>query len=353
MRRIISLILSLAMVTCILAGCGSQGNTGSEGSAPENTEAPEASGTPEASEPSEGSGDEIVIGYNAYGDVSEFSQEITRGITQFAEEAGYKVLRADTGGDATKAVQNVDTFLLQGANVIVDCSWDTTACEAVADKCSENDVLCIILDIYVENEDAYYVGVDNNAVGLSTGNGAAEWINANWDGELEYVLIAFNESFGEGVRPRVGKIADGLAEQGISVEADNIVWVDPASSDAAATCKQLGTDFLTAHPDAKKILMCGANDEMAQGLLAAAETANRTDQCAVVSNDLTSIGIANIYSDNSWIGSTGFFPEYYGNTVMQVIGQITAGEELPHEINTDIMFMTPDNISEYYDNPNE
>ena len=168
----------------------------------------------------------------------------------------------------------------------------------------------------------------------------------------DYILIAYNEAFGEGVRPRVGKIPEGLAELGIEVAEDNIVWVDPASSDAAATCKQLGTDFLTAHPDAQHILMCGANDEMAQGFLAAAETANRTSNCIVVSNDLTSIGISNIYEDNIWVGSTGFFPEYYGNTVTQVIADIFAGNEVAHEINTDIMFMTAENIGDHYANPN-
>ena len=334
MKKFIALMLAGLMIFS-LAACGSG-----------ETPATDEPGTTE--EESE----EIIIGYNAYGDASEFSQEITKGINEFAEAAGYKVLRADTGGDAATAVQNVDSFLLQGANVIVDCSWTTAACDAVADKCAENDVLCIVLDMYVEDPNAYYVGVDNEAVGLSTGTGAAEWINANWNGELDYILIAFNEAFGEGVRPRVGKIAEGLAAQGIEVPEENIVWVDPESSDAAATCKQLGTDFLTAHPDAEHILMAGANDEMAQGLLAAAETSNRTDNCIVVSNDLTSIGISNIYMDNIWIGSTGFFPELYGNTVVQVIQRILSGEDVPHEVNTEVMFMNDDNIGEHYDTPN-
>lgn len=331
MKKLIAMLMALAMVLT-MAACGTQNTADNNDNNTEDTQ--------------------IIIGYNAYGDVSEFSQEITKGIMEFAEKADYKVLRADTGGDAATAVQNVDTFLLQGANVIVDCSWDTSACEAVADKCSENNVLCIVLDIYVENADAYYVGVDNNAVGLSTGKGAGEWITNNWEGQLDYILIAYNEAFGEGVRPRVGKIPEGLSELGIEVPVENIVWVDPASSDAAATCKQLGTDFLTAHPDAKHILMCGANDEMAQGFLAAAETANRTENCIVVSNDLTSIGISNIYEDNIWVGSTGFFPEYYGNTVTQVIADIFAGNEVAHEINTDIMFMTVENIGDHYANPN-
>ena len=294
---------------------------------------------------------DIIIGYNAYGDISEFSQEVTNGMNKFAEEYGYQVLRADTGGDAATANSNVDSFLLQGANVIVDCSWTTDAVKAVADKCKENNVLCLVLDMEVD-EPGYYVGVDNYEVGATTAAGAAEWIKANWDGKLDYILIAFNESFGDGVRPRVGEIPGALAAEGIEVPDENVIWVDPASSDATAACKQLGTDFLTAHPDGEHILMCGANDLMGQGFLAAAETANRTENCAVVTNDLTSVAISNLYQDNIFIGSTGFFPELYGQTVMETIKALVDGEEVPHEVHTAVIYANRDNIADYYPNPN-
>lgn len=330
-RKLWSVILAAAMTLMLLAGCSTKGPAESGGD--------------------DGEEEQIVIGYNAYGDTSDFSKRLTEGFIEQAEAAGMKVLRADTEGDATKATQNVDTFLQQGANVIVDSSWVVSACESVADKCEEAGVPCVIIDIYVENESAYYMGIDNNEVGITTGTGAAEWINENWDGELDYVLISFNESFGEGVRPRVSAVIDGLKENGVTVDENNVAWVDPQSSDAAVTCKQLGTDFLTAHPDSSKILMVGANDEMAQGLLAAAEASGRTDDCILVSNDLTTMGISSLYQDNIWLGSTAFFPENYGDTLVPMIEKIMNGEETEKEAYTEIKFVDRNNIADYYENP--
>ena len=296
---------------------------------------------------------QMVIGYNSYGDTSDFSKRLSEGFIERAEAAGMKVLKADTGGDPTKAIKNVDSFIQQGADLIFDCSWVVSACEAVADKCQEQGIPCIITDIYVENESAYYMGIDNNEVGLTTGTAAGKWINENWGGELDYVLIAINESFGEGVRPRVGSVAEGLSQEGIEISEDRIVWVDPQSSDASVACKQLGTDFLTAHPEEKHILMVGANDEMAQGFLSAVETSGRTSDCILVSNDLTTMGISSLYNDNIWLGSTAFFPENYGAALVPMIEDLLSGKEVPKEVYTEINFVDRNNISQYYENPDK
>lgn len=354
-KRLVSGIVVLSLTAAVaLGGCGTDSASDSSTASNSTVDSSSANSVQadNGSSVENETQDEIIIGYNSYGDTSDFSKRLSEGFIERAEAAGMTVLKADTGGDPTTALQNVDTFIQQGADLIFDSSWVVSACEAVAERCEENNIPCVITDIYVENESAYYMGIDNTEVGLTTGRGAAAWINENWDGQLDYVLIAFNESFGEGVRPRVSAVVDGLAEEGIEISEDRVVWVDPQSSDAAVACRQLGTDFLTAHPDGEHILMVGANDEMAQGFLAAVETAGRTDNCILVSNDLTTMGIASLYEDNIWIGSTAFFPENYGATLVPMIEDILAGQEVEKEVYTEIEFVDRSNIEQYYENPN-
>ncbi len=299
-------------------------------------------------------GKQIVIGYNAFGDTSDFSKELTKGLISRAEAAGMKVLRADTGGDASTAIKNVDSFLTQGANVIIDVSWDLSACEAVAQKCKENSIPCIISDIPVETEGTYYMGVDNDGVGLTTGHSAAKYIKEKWGGQLDFLVLTYVEAWGDGVRPRVAKVVDALREDGIDIPDDKIIYIDPQTSDSTVVCKQKGTDFLTAHPDAKHILFVGCNEGSAQGLLAAVETSNRVSDSLIVSVDLTDMGISNLYKDdNCWMGSTAFFPENYGAVLVPMVQAVIDGKKINLIQPAQIKFVDRTNIKDFYPNPNK
>jgi ribose transport system substrate-binding protein len=149
-------------------------------------------------------------------------------------------------------------------------------------------------------------------------------------------------------------VIDGLAEEGIKVPTSNVVYVDPQTSDSTVVAKQLGTDFLTAHPNAAHVLFVGANEGSAQGLLSAVETSNREDDAIVVSIDLTDMGISNLYmEDNVWIGSTAFFPENYGAVLVPMVQDILAGKKIDLVQPAEIQFVDRSNIREFYPDPNK
>lgn len=348
MKKLFFLMVAFLLVFALIAAGCTGTDTGATASV--STEPSEAASTEAASsEAATESADSIIIGYNAYGDAVDFSKNLTAGLEAEAAKIGATVLKADTGGDPVVALSNAKTFITQGADIIIDSSWVVSACESVAKECEANDVPCIISDIYVDVDSAYYMGVDNEQVGLVTGEAVADYAEANWDGQVDQIVISYVEAFGEGVKPRVSGVPVAVRAAGIDLPEENVTWVDPGSSDATVAGKQQATDFLTAHPDDKHIVFVGANDQMAAGLLAGVETSNRSDDCIVVSVGCDSTAQANLHStDNVWLGSTAFFPEKYGEILVNMAQDILAGNQIDKEQFVENVFITRDNIDQYY-----
>jgi ribose transport system substrate-binding protein len=347
-KKFLSVGMVLLSLLFVLTACSTTGpveeTSVSEQPSEESAEEPEEM---EPEEPEE-QPEKIIIGYNAYTDTVSFSKKITDNLIENAEKAGATILKADTEGDPTKALQNVDAFLAQGATVVVDSSWVVAAVDAVAKKCKENNIPCISIDIPVD--DAYFFGVNNLEAGKVTGRAPADYIKENWDGELDFIVFSFNEATGEVVKLRLTGIVDAIREAGIEVSDDQVIWIDPQSSAGTIEAKQMGTDFLTAHPDAKKILFATVNDQSAQGFLSAVETSNRTDDCIIVSHGADDPGLFNLKEDTIWLGSTAYFPERYGDYIMQMILDLADGKELAKETYIDNVFIDRSNVGEYYPN---
>lgn len=298
--------------------------------------------------------DELTVGYIAYSDGLAFSLSITDNIKENAESRGYKLLKTDSNGDSTKALAALDTFLQQEADVIIDSTWVDAATQAMAEKCQEAGVPFISIDIPINeelSENTYFMGINNYEAGIVTGTAGAEYIKENWEGTLDYILVAYTESTGEGLKPRIYGAIDAIKEAGIEIADENIVWVNPQSTDATVEAKSLTTDFLTAHPDAEHIVMLCVNDQAAMGMESGVETSGRMEDCIVLGQGCDEPGIENLYreDDTSWIGSTGYFPETYGDYIFSDIIDVLVEGGTP-EANTYVenVFITKDTIEEYY-----
>lgn len=351
--RFTAIILSALMVIPLLASCSTTGPGAETTKQPAATAAATEADTTEqqaSTETTAAPEKEVIIGYDAFSDTVSFSKKITDNLMANAEKAGYKVIKADSNGDPTTALQNVDAFIAQGATIIIECSWVVPAVEAVAKKCAENNIPCISIDIPVEA--AYFMGTNNLNAGKVAGDAGAAYVKENWGGQLDYLFLCYTENAGEAVKDRMYGIVDALKAAGIDLPEDKIIWVDPNSSEGTLVAKQLATDFLTAHPEAKHILMGAINDQSALGMLSAIETSNRSADCVLVSHGADEPAIVNLQKEetNSWIGSVGYFPETYGDVLIKLVQDLNAGIEIPKESYNVNVFINKENINTYYPN---
>lgn len=174
-----------------------------------------------------------------------------------------------------------------------------------------------------------------------------------WQSKIEQLVLFFNSENGEEVKKRLSGIYDGLIESGeIELAEENVEYIDlgGGGSDTTLVGMQKLTDFLTAHPDLKHIGIGTVNDQTAQGCFSAIESSARQDHCIIVSHGCDNPCIENLRKPeaNCWIGSTGYFPEKYGDYIIPLALDILAGKN-PDKMQTmEHIFIDRSNINEYY-----
>ena len=336
MKNIFKVIILMLTLAVLVAACSTEGP---------GTPAPAPAEEPDA--PAADSGQITIVGYNAFSDAVSFSKNITDNMIENAEARGIRLLIAETNGDATTAMANFDSFVAQGAQLVVDSSWNVAAAEAVARKGIEHGIPVISIDIPVD--DSYFMGVNNLEAGKVAGKAAVDFIQENWDGEADMIFISYDETAGEVIRLRMAGIVDAILEAGIYVSDESIVWESPADTHGTVGAMQVATDFLTANPNARRIVMAGFNDQTSLGLLSAVETSNRSDDVVIVSHGADDPAIHNLrFEDNCWIGSVGYFPERYGNFIFGMIDTLNAGGTLPPHTYIENIFVDRNNLNEFY-----
>ena len=294
------------------------------------------------------SDDKVVIGFNNMFTDLEFFQVVEEGLVKAAEENGIELLIAYGERDGTKMMRNVETFILQGADIVLDFNVLPEVGTQIVKRCAEESIPVIGIDgIY---EGAYFFGVNNEKVGRTGGTYAAQYIKDNWGGDLDYIMQLYSESAGPAVQLRNSGASDVISEELPGFDPDNVIWVDGGGHMDTVNGRALTMDFLTAHPEADHIYIQVLTDLPALGAFNAVQEAGREDQVIIISNDASGPALDNMRKPeaNSWLGSVAAFPEKYGENLVDYALQILEGGDAPKAKYTDNVVIDKSNINAYY-----
>ncbi|MCI9683081.1 MAG: substrate-binding domain-containing protein, partial [Lachnospiraceae bacterium] len=178
-RKLIGLLLCVAMTATMLAGCGSKG-----GDAP--AEAPAADAPAEA--PAEGgddaeadapaaSGDLITIGFAQVGHESDWRTASTKSCQDvFSEANGYDLQFVDCDNDSAVQLEAVRGFIEQDVDYIIIDPIVSTGWDTVLTECEDAGIPVIVIDRTIDDSDKYvsWVGSNFKTEGLAAG----EWLKA-------------------------------------------------------------------------------------------------------------------------------------------------------------------------------
>lgn len=295
--------------------------------------------------------EKIRVGFANINEKGSFGKMVLQNMKDVAAERGYDIICVDNNSDGATAVSNADTLLAMDIDYMVEFNVDQSVAPVIMEKFNAANIPVIAIDI--EHEGAIYFGADNAYAGTLAGETAGEWIQANWDGEVDYVVLIIQPVSGEAVAPRVTMFPTGLRNAGIEFEDSAIVEID-GQNDAQYTQARFA-DFLLAHPDAQKVAVATINDVAASGVYAAAETANRAENIVLVSQNATADFIEPMYAvdgETNWISSIAYFPFRYGEFVFNIIDKMVAGEEVPEKNYIEHLAITWDNIGEWFPEDN-
>ncbi|HEY9054225.1 MAG TPA: sugar ABC transporter substrate-binding protein [Rectinemataceae bacterium] len=289
----------------------------------------------------------IKIGFANINERSAFTKMVRNGIEAEAKKRGWDIVSVDNASDGATAVRNADDLITQKIDYMIEFNVDGSVAPVIMEKFNAAKIPVIAVDI--PHPGAVYFGADNVKAGTLGGEFAGDWINKNWKGQVDYVVLLAQAMSGATVAPRVHKFPDGLRNKGIKVNDKQIVVLD--TSGDVAKMQQMFSDFLMAHPDGKRIAVASMNDLYANGAYSAAEIAGRTDEVVIVSQNAAREFVEALYAKQgktNWIASIGFFPNRYGEWIFQILDKMVAGQKVEPNYYIGHEAVSWDNIKKYY-----
>lgn len=361
-----------AVLALVLAACG--GDTGEDGDGTDGAteETAETEQTEEASgddgeaaagdEDSDGSpvcqgqdGEGRTVGFGNLGESVPFAVLVREGIERVAEECNVNIVNADNELSGEVALDNARNFVAQGVDGVIEFQVIGDVSGAVCDILEGLPVIAI--DI-AHPECAVFMGADNRAAGEINGEGTGQVVQEMWNCDVDRVVTF--EAFGVGqvnIDRMNGSIA-GLQSVCPDIEVGDFEEWDTSHSETIITrldadrtdpAFEQGRDWLTANPDAERIVALCLNEDACVGFHAAVENAGRSGQVIFGSNGADPSAHDLIRNDEYYAGASAFFPERYGELVIPNMIRMMNGEEPESDpLLMDHVYINSENIDEYY-----
>ena len=291
--------------------------------------------------------DNYVIGFANLTEDIVFTQLVREGILAAAEEAGnVEIVLADNQLDGATALANADNFIAQGVDGVIEFQTDEAFGNVIMSRFRREGMPVIAIDIPMPG--ATFFGADNYLAGRLAGEALGEWVNANWDGEANAMLILELPQSGPIPAARMQGMEEGFQETVNTPVADEMIFrLD--SKNTQEESFQVVSDTLPTIPDAEKIVAITINDGTALGVIAAAEAAGRADQIMVVGQGADPSGQEAMVAENSrYLGATGYFPELYGFQIIPAMIDLLECNAVPPAIYVNHVFISQENICELY-----
>jgi ribose transport system substrate-binding protein len=292
--------------------------------------------------------DSYKIGFANLTEDIVFTQLVGESIAKAAEEAGnIELVLADNKLDGATALANADNFILQGVDGVIEFQTDEKFGNVMMDKFRAEGIPVIAIDIPMPG--ATFFGADNYRAGYIAGEAAAKWANENWDGQLDALLMLELPQSGPIPAARLQGQLEGVLEN-LSGEAppeDMIFHLDSKNTQDEAF--RVVGDTLPKIPDARHVIAVNINDGTALGTIAAFDAAGRSEDVIVVAQGADPSAQDEWVKEGSrFLGDTAYFPERYGEYLIPAIVDALECKTLPPAIYVDHVFITADNLCEYY-----
>lgn len=349
MKKLIALLLALVMVMA-LAACG--GETKAEAPAENNTPATEA---PKAETPAEAPAEEAAAETHtiALANINEkgvFGKLVKLGFEDAAAKRGWELVYVDNNADGQTAVSNAELLAQRGdIEFVVDMNVDASVGQTIMDIFNGANIPVLACDIGLPG--APFYGIDSAKMGTQNGEWMAQWVKDNWDGAVDYVVVITQIASGDEVCKRVRNAPIAMADAGIQI--GEVVEIEGEND--TAVCQRRLTDFLTAHPDAEKVVVFTLNEPAGVGCQAAVEVSGRNDDVRIVSCNCNADFTEMCYATEGkscWFATCANFPHLYGEECMQLMERYFAGEKLEGTYPCMMVNVTIDNIAEYFPQDN-
>lgn len=227
----------------------------------------------------DGGGDEEItvgVSWNNYNE-ERWAKFDEPAIKAALEAAGAKYVSTDAGSSAEKQLEDVETLIADGADVLIILAQDGTAILPAVQSALDQDIPVIAYDRLIEDPGALYITFDNVGVGKLMAEVIFEKVPTG-----NYIIIKGNSA-----DANADFLRDGIEQViGAAVAAGDITIVGEDYTDNwdPAVAQANTEQFLTAaNNDVQAVI--SENDGMATGVVAALEAQGLAGSVPVTGQD--------------------------------------------------------------------
>ncbi len=337
------LAIVAAVSVAVLTACGSNPPDMSSPSGGGAAPGTSADGTAQFRTPKPGSGKGLKLGLIALGDSAvPFSKLVTDGMKKEAEIAGADLIVCDSALDGAKALACAQSFKTQGVQGYLNFQVDAKVASAI---CSQGpDVPVIAVDIEQKPCQDAFMGANNERAGELAGQALGKYFKDKKDCKYDAYISMEQPAAGAVNDARMGGYRKGF--ESVCGPITNLKKVDGGGALDSARTKF--ADVLTSLPEAKTMVVVGINDDSILGAVAAAKTANRSDQVFLSGQGADPSSWCQIKNNPNWVVDTAYFPEKYGQIGIPYLIDAMKGKTLPKLLLVPHKTLTSANITDYY-----
>ena len=328
MKKWVALLMVLVMTTMLMA-CG-----GTTKEADADTKADTSAPSETSDEKDTRSGGKKVLGVSLMTLQYEFFQDMKTGIETAAGDE-YEIVFNDPALDLQKQIDAVENFCAQGVDAIILNAIDPEGIVTALQTAEEKGIPVITVDMKPSNgKFETYIGSDNHLGGELAARWAAKDLIA--DKEAAKVVVLTNplsssaieraDGFKETIREIMPK-AEIIAEQG---------------ADTREAFMSTMEDLLTANKEIDLVFAYSAQGGL--GAYDAIQASGREGEIAVIGFDASAEEQTAIGESGCYKGSIIQFPDKLGETCVESVTKVLAGEELEPDIGVEVGVYTADGI---------
>ena len=353
MKKTLSVLMAMAMAAS-LAGCGgNKAETTTAAPAADTTAAAsEAAGSSEAAaDTTAAASDEKLVVYGIYkaGDQTWFIDE-GAAAQKAVEAAGGEFIYVDAKMSPEEYLKAIDNAIANKASGVVTCIPDQTMSQAVVDKLQEANIPVVAADDALQDANGEklvpWVGINAYVIGEANGEWLANYAKENnlvSDPEVGLLLMTMDTV--SSCVPRAEGEYDKFTELCPDFDTNKIFRADyDGTTDKGNTA---ATAVITAHPEIKKWLVTGANEEGCVGAARALESAGLdADACVVGLGAYMAKDEFKKEGGSCMKASAYFSADAVGAGSVNVLLDIIAGKDVPKETAVDAIVVTPETYKE-------
>ena len=286
------------------------------------------------------------LGYAAQGTDYQFSKEVSFSLERAAADCGIELISLDNRYNAKIAQRNADVLVREKVDLVIEYQTDENIAPIVAAKYREANIPLIAIEI--PHPGATYYGANNYEAGLIAGRYLGRWAKQRWQAEVDEIILIELARAGSLPRMRLAGTLVGLKEVVPGLNSCPVTHLDGDG--------QLGESFETVRKHlrashSQRVLVGAINDPSALGALRAFQEAGRTECCAVVGQNASAEGRAELRAEGTrLIGSVGYFPEKYGEHVVRLALDILNRRPTPPAVFVKHQLVTPETVNHFYPN---